>query len=67
MEFGIKNITLTMLLGVTALGSQAIALPAAVYGVMMYIPGVALLVCRPAGLRPATGGCRTGSRGEASP
>ena len=44
MEFGIKNITLTMLLGVTALGSQAVALPAAVYGVMMYIPGLILLV-----------------------
>jgi len=44
MEFGIKNITLTMLLGVTALGSQEIALPAAVYGVMMYIPGLILLV-----------------------
>lgn len=43
MEFGIKNITLTMLLGVTALGSEEIALPAAVYGVMMYIPGLALL------------------------
>jgi BASS family bile acid:Na+ symporter len=42
MEFGIKNITLTMLLGVTALGSQEVALPAAVYGVMMYIPGLAL-------------------------
>lgn len=44
MEFGIKNITLTMLLAVTALGSQAIALPAAVYGVLAYIPGLALLV-----------------------
>jgi BASS family bile acid:Na+ symporter len=44
MEFGIKNITLTMLLGLTALGSEAIALPAAVYGVVAYIPGVALLV-----------------------
>lgn len=44
MEFGIKNITLTMLLGVTALNSQAIALPAAVYGVMAYIPGLFLLV-----------------------
>ena len=43
MEFGIKNITLTMLLGLTALGSEEIALPAAVYGVMMYIPGLALL------------------------
>jgi BASS family bile acid:Na+ symporter len=43
MEFGIKNITLTMLLGLTALGSEAIALPAAVYGVVAYIPGVALL------------------------
>jgi BASS family bile acid:Na+ symporter len=43
MEFGIKNITLTMLLGLTALGSEEVALPAAVYGVMMYIPGVALL------------------------
>ena len=52
MEFGIKNITLTMLLGVTALGSQAIALPAAVYGVMMYIPGVALLVFARRGYLP---------------
>ncbi len=43
MEFGIKNITLTLLLGLTALGSEEIALPAAVYGVMMHIPGLALL------------------------
>jgi BASS family bile acid:Na+ symporter len=43
MEFGIKNITLTLLLGTTALGSPEVALPAAVYGVLAYIPGVALL------------------------
>jgi BASS family bile acid:Na+ symporter len=43
MEFGIKNITLTLLLGVTALGSEEVALTAAVYGVVAYVPGVILL------------------------
>ncbi len=52
MEFGIKNITLTMLLGLTALGSEEIALPAAVYGVMMYIPGLALLTVARRGYVP---------------
>jgi BASS family bile acid:Na+ symporter len=44
MEFGIKNITLTMLLALTALGSEAIALPSAVYGVLAYVPGIILLL-----------------------
>ena len=52
MEFGIKNITLTMLLGVTALGSQEVALPAAVYGVMMYIPGLILFAIARRGYVP---------------
>ncbi len=58
MEFGIKNITLTMLIAVTALGSQEIALPAAVYGVLAYIPGLILLVLARRGYvpRPAAPG-----------
>jgi BASS family bile acid:Na+ symporter len=43
MEFGIKNVTLTMLLALTALGSEEIALPAAVYGVLAYIPAMTLV------------------------
>jgi BASS family bile acid:Na+ symporter len=54
MEFGIKNITLTILLGVTALNSEAVALPAAVYGVLAFIPGAALLSFARRGYIPKT-------------
>lgn len=43
MEFGIKNVTLTMLIALTALGSEEMALPSAVYGVLAYVPGLALV------------------------
>ncbi len=43
MEFSIKNVTLSMLLALSALGSDAMALPSAVYGVVAYIPGLALM------------------------
>ena len=60
MEFGIKNITLTILLGVTALNSEAVALPAAVYGVLAFIPGLALLIFARRRYIPATTGARPG-------
>lgn len=43
MEFSIKNVTLSMLLAISALGSDEMALPSAVYGVVAYIPGLALM------------------------
>jgi nucleotide-binding universal stress UspA family protein len=54
MEFGIKNITLTILLGLTALNSEAVALPAAVYGVLAFIPGAVLLAFARRGYIPKT-------------
>ncbi|MCU0263231.1 MAG: universal stress protein [Candidatus Nanopelagicales bacterium] len=69
MEFGIKNITLTLLLGVTALGSEAVALTAAVYGVVAYVPGVILLVFARRGYvsTPLTGGTAAGAREDRKP
>jgi bile acid:Na+ symporter, BASS family len=43
MEFSIKNVTLSMLIALSTLSSDEMALPSAVYGVVMYIPGLALL------------------------
>ncbi len=43
MEFSIKNVTLSMLIALSALGSDEMALPSAVYGVVAYIPGLALM------------------------
>ena len=43
MEYSIKNVTLSMLIALTALGSEAMALPSAVYGVIAYIPGLAMM------------------------
>lgn len=39
-EFGIKNITLGMLIGLTVLESEEMALPSAIYGILMYLPVV---------------------------
>jgi BASS family bile acid:Na+ symporter len=43
MEFAIKNVTLSMLIALSALGSDEMALPSAVYGVVAYLPGLALM------------------------
>ncbi|MDQ1248551.1 MAG: hypothetical protein QG597_2924, partial [Actinomycetota bacterium] len=43
MEFAIKNVTLSMLIALTALGSEGMALPSAVYGPVAFIPGLALM------------------------
>ena len=43
MEFAIKNVTLSMLIALSALGSDEMALPSAVYGVVAYVPGLALM------------------------
>lgn len=39
-EFGIKNITLGMLIGLTILESEEMALPSAIYGILMYLPTI---------------------------
>lgn len=38
MEIGIHNATLAIAVAVSVLGNEALALPAAVYGVLMYLP-----------------------------
>ncbi len=43
MEYSIKNVTLSMLIALSTLGSDAMALPSAVYGVVAYIPGLAMM------------------------
>ena len=43
MEYSIKNVTLSMLIALSALGSDEMALPSAVYGVVAYVPGLALM------------------------
>lgn len=58
VELGIKNSTLGILIAVTVLGAEAIAVPSAVYGLLMYVSAAVLVVVgrRAAGLRaePAT-------------
>ncbi|MFE3456551.1 bile acid:sodium symporter family protein [Nocardiopsis aegyptia] len=48
MEIGIHNATLAIAVAVSVLGDEALALPAAVYGVLMYLPAsvAALLLAR---------------------
>jgi BASS family bile acid:Na+ symporter len=43
IELGIKNTTIGMLVAVTIIGSEAMAVPAAVYGLLMYVSGFALV------------------------
>lgn len=46
-ELGIKNITLGILIGLTVLQNEEVALPSAVYGLIMYIPSaVAVMIGR---------------------
>lgn len=43
IELGVKNTTIGMLVAVTIIGSEAMAVPAAVYGLLMYVSGFALV------------------------
>jgi BASS family bile acid:Na+ symporter len=43
IELGVKNTTIGMLVAVTIIGSGAMAVPAAVYGLLMYASGFALV------------------------
>jgi bile acid:Na+ symporter, BASS family len=43
IELGVKNTTIGMLVAVTIIGSEAMAVPAAVYGLLMYASGFALV------------------------
>lgn len=53
VELGIKNSTLGILIAVTVMGSEAIAVPSAVYGLLMYLSAAVLVVVgrRMAGMR----------------
>jgi BASS family bile acid:Na+ symporter len=44
IELGIKNATLGILIAVNVIGSEALAVPSAVYGVLMYASAVAVVV-----------------------
>lgn len=43
-EFGIKNITLGILIGLSVLHSEAIALPSAIYAIVMYLPTMGVVM-----------------------
>lgn len=43
IELGVKNTTIGMLVAVTVVGSGAMAVPSAVYGLLMYASGFALV------------------------
>lgn len=43
IELGVKNTTIGMLVAVTIIGSEPMAVPAAVYGLLMYASGFALV------------------------
>lgn len=53
IELGIKNSTLGILIAVTVIGSEQMAVPAAVYGLLMYLSAAVLVVAgrRAAGMR----------------
>jgi bile acid:Na+ symporter, BASS family len=48
MEIGIHNVTVAIIVAVSVIGNEAMAAPAAVYGVLMFVPaaGVAYLLSR---------------------
>jgi BASS family bile acid:Na+ symporter len=50
MEIGIHNVTVAIIVAVSVIGNEAMAAPAAVYGVLMFVPAavVAYLLSRPA-------------------
>lgn len=43
MEFAIKNVSLSMLIALTTLRSEEMAIPGAVYGPVAYLPGLAVM------------------------
>jgi BASS family bile acid:Na+ symporter len=56
IETGVQNATMGLLIGTTILGDEALALPSAIYGVVMYLPAslfLLLLRRRTAGLEQA--------------
>lgn len=57
IELGIKNATLGILIAVNVIGSEALAVPSAVYGVLMYVSAVGVVVYgRRRSVRAATAG-----------
>jgi bile acid:Na+ symporter, BASS family len=50
MEIGIHNVTVAIIVAVSVIGNEAMAAPAAVYGVLMFVPAgiVAYLLSRSA-------------------
>jgi len=44
IELGVKNTTIGILLAVTVIGSEEMAVPSAVYGLIMYLSAAALVV-----------------------
>jgi bile acid:Na+ symporter, BASS family len=60
MEIGIHNVTVAIIVAVSVIGNEAMAAPAAVYGVLMFVPasGVAYLLSRRADpiIAPAAAG-----------
>ena len=60
MEIGIHNVTVAIIVAVSVIGNEAMAAPAAVYGVLMFVPaaGVAYLLSRRAepSIAPAAAG-----------
>ncbi|PXY24656.1 bile acid:sodium symporter family protein [Prauserella muralis] len=57
IELGIKNATLGILIAVNVIGSEALAVPSAVYGVLMYVSAIGVVVYgRRRSLRAATAG-----------
>lgn len=52
IELGVKNTTIGMLVAVTLIGSEAMAVPAAVYGLLMYASAFALVALGRRALAP---------------
>lgn len=44
LETGVQNGTMGLLIGTTLLGSEALALPSAIYGVLMYLPATLMVM-----------------------
>ena len=60
MEIGIHNVTVAIIVAVSVIGNEAMAVPAAVYGVLMFVPAgiVAYLLSRRAEPTPLGQACR---------
>ena len=43
MEVGVQNATLAIVIALTLLNSPQIALPGAIYGLLMYLPALAMV------------------------